>query len=210
MLETRWERAWLHRNEINDEGVIQRVPEPVDWELVGPANLQRLNDNKQLLFVELPAALGYFKFTFLNEQLGLKVYEHCSDKCPYLCLLRAVPGTQIVNVRCISKGGGFEVKCSSAMSGELLQTQWYSIDHMTTIADLRRDFKHEAMISHGQSYHAEVKFMRAGGTTTLRSNTLLWSTVWLARRLQNPLRRRIFGKQATMVQSRLDKYFNCV
>jgi hypothetical protein len=210
MMETRWEKTWLHRSEINNEGLIQRVPEPVDWDLLGPVNLQRLHDNKQLLFVELPSALGYFKFTFLNEQLGIKVYQHCSDKYPYVLLVREVPGTLIVNVRCISKNGGVEVKCSSAMSGELLQTHWYDIDHMTTIADLRRDFRHEAMVSHGQSIHTTVKFMRAGTTTALRANTLIWSSVWLARRVRNPIRRRIFGKQATMVQSRLDKYFNFV
>ena len=160
--------------------------------------------------VELPSALGHFKFNFLNEQIGVKVFQRCTDRYPYVLLVCEVPPTQVVNIRCKTAGGGFEVICSSSLSGERMQTHWYDLDRMITIADLRRDFKHELMMSHGQSIHTEVKFMRAGATTPLRANTLLWSTTWLARRVRSPIRRRIFGKQARMVQSRLDQFFNFV
>jgi hypothetical protein len=207
MPESRWEVAWLHCNEINHEGLIQRVPEPIDWQLMGPSNLQRTYHNEHALFVELPQALGYFKFNFLNEQFGIKVFKHCSDKRPYVLLVRLVPPTQVVNVRCKTAGGGFEVICSCALSGVYMQTQWYDLDRKVTVADLRTDVKHEMTMSQGMSIHTMVKFMRAGGTTPLHPNTLLWSTTWLERREPNP-RRRVFGKQSKMVQSRLDKFFN--
>jgi hypothetical protein len=201
---TRWEYAWISSDLCREDGTLVWTPEPVDWLLVAPNNVDRLVLGNRHLVLQASDALGRWKWVFSHEVVGVKVYRHPSR--PVVVLVRQVTQPMVIEVKCKALSDCVQVEC---MGGDgLVFTEWYDLKKAVSIATLRNDLMEHLMLWRSASRFTHVHFFRAGAIAPLASKTLVWSPRW--DRVHWAPRVRVLGKQPYSRQLSLDVYFNNV
>jgi hypothetical protein len=201
---TRWDYSWISVDLCREDGTLVWVPEPVDWLLMTPNNVDRLVLGCRHLVLQASDVLGRWKWVFSHEIGGVKVYRHCSR--PVVVLVRQVNGPLIINVKRKALNDCVQVDCIG-VEGRVF-SEWYDLKKPVTIASLRKDLMDHLMLWRSASKYTDVHFFRAGAHEPLAGKTMVWSPRW--DNVPWAPRVRVVGKQPYTRQLSLDVYFNNV